>query len=363
MIKAKTYNVADTNLANFGTQLEKDIKAAAANKEPAWENAGKSVGLNIWRIEKFQVKAVPENTYGTFYSGDSYIVLRTYKNPGSDKLLYDVHFWLGSNTSQDEAGTAAYKTVELDDKLGGAPVQYREVQNFESAAFVALFPKGVKTLAGGVDTGFNHVKPTEYKPRLLHIRGLKGNVIASEVDFKASEFNNEDSFIADMGLKLYQWSGSKASAMEKNKAAQLARAIDDERAGKATVVVCVEGNDNEMPWAALGGKPSSFPAAKKAPEPGPKKLFRVSDASGKLTVTEVASGKTPKSKLDHKDVFILDNSVEVYIWVGSQASPAEKKVALQIATDYLKNNHKPLTTPIVRVVEGAENEYFHALLD
>lgn len=30
MIKAPKINIADTNLANFGTQLEKDIKATAA---------------------------------------------------------------------------------------------------------------------------------------------------------------------------------------------------------------------------------------------------------------------------------------------------------------------------------------------
>ena len=42
-------------------------------------------------------------------------------------LSWTIHFWLGKETSQDESGVAAYKTVELDEYLGGGARQLREV--------------------------------------------------------------------------------------------------------------------------------------------------------------------------------------------------------------------------------------------
>jgi gelsolin len=356
----------DSNIAGLGSQADKDLRKAAAMTAEEWKGAGKAAGVQVWRIEKLKVVHWPKDQYGTFYDGDSFIVLHSYKHPELDKLLYNVHFWLGKNTSQDEAGVAAYKTVELDDLLGQLPVQFREVQGFESDEFLALFKPSIKVLSGGVDSGFNKVKPEEYKPRLLHIKGNKKHVKVNQVDCNAGSLNHGDVFILDCGLNLYQWNGTDAGIPEKRKANEIANSLREERLGKPKVHV-IEGNE-DVPefWTVLGDKKN----VKSTKEGGDdstvnkshvNKLLRVSNASGKMEMSEVGSGVLKKNLLDTNDVFIVDSDPTMFVWVGHGANKEERAQAFNYANAYLTQNNRPLTTPVVRVVEGSTNAGFDAV--
>jgi len=367
MQKAKVYNIADSNIANLGTDLEKNVKHAASEHEAAWKAAGKSVGIQIWRIENFKVVPLNQNTHGQFFSGDSYIVLHTYKKtPQGEALAYDVYFWLGKYTTQDEAGTAAYKTVELDDFLNGLPVQHREVQEYESKPFLSLFPKGIRIQEGGAESGFHHVEAGKYRPRLLQVKGKK-HIRVTEVPLARASLNSGDVFILDTGADVVQWNGKGAGIFEKSAAAALLNHIEDERDGHAKGRVIEEADDDAVFWGHLGGKGPILDAAHGGSDVEAEKgasehvLLKLSDASGKFEFTEVAKGEKFAHKLlGTDDVYILDNGEEVIAWVGSKASVGEKKHALQYAQEYVTKHGKPAQTPISRILEGGENAHFNS---
>lgn len=166
-----------------------------------WTGAGQAVGLEIWRVENtrseadtpvFGVKKWPKEEYGKFFKGDSYIILNTFKaSEDSDKLAFDLHFWIGEESTQDEYGVAAYKTVELDDLLGGDPVQHRQTMGHETEMFLGYFPNGLIIKSGGIESGFRHVETAEYKPSLLQVQRREGHVRAFEVDTAVASLDSE----------------------------------------------------------------------------------------------------------------------------------------------------------------------------
>jgi gelsolin len=84
---------------------------------------------------------------------------------------------------------------------------------------------------------------------------------------------------------------------------------------------------------------------------------------GRLKLDVVAEGKISKDMFDSKDVFILDVSHEIFVWVGRDASRKERRHGLQYAQDYLKESGLPPFTPICTLLEGGEDELFEAQLE
>ena len=76
----------DSNLAMLGSIYEKALRLQRAEGEPQWKTIKKEPGLYIWRIEKFNVIPWPKDEYGTFYQGDTFIVLSITKDEENDSL-------------------------------------------------------------------------------------------------------------------------------------------------------------------------------------------------------------------------------------------------------------------------------------
>ncbi|KPP56698.1 adseverin-like, partial [Scleropages formosus] len=299
-----------------------------------FEKAGKASGLQIWRIEKMELVPVPESLYGSFYVGDAYLVLRTAKQ--RDSYFYDLHFWLGASRgrkecSQDESSAAAIFTVQMDDYLGGKPVQYRELQGFESTAFTSYFKGGITYKAGGVASGFQHVVTNDLSAqRLFHVKGRRV-VRATEVPLSWSSFNKGDCFIVDLGAVIYQWCGSMCNKFERLKAVQVAAGIrDNERNGRAQLVVVEEGREPTNMTQVLGSKPDlpegdeNDDAVADISNRKMAKLYMVSDASGTMQVSLVAE-ENPFSQdlLLSEECFILDHgkSKIIFVWKGGPVLP------------------------------------------
>ncbi|KAF1327086.1 Villin-like protein, partial [Globisporangium splendens] len=335
--------------------------------DPVFENAGKQIGLVAWRIENMQPVPVPASELGKLHNGDSYIFLKTSQEKSG--LSWSIHFWLGKETTADESGVAAYKTVELDESLGGSPVQYRECQGHESELFLSYFKKiGLEYLEGGVASGFNTVNRDEYETRLFQVKG-KRTVRVSQVPVKNTSLTVDDVYVLDAGLEVYVYSGKTANRMEKAKGLEFVRKLNnDARGARANITFIEEDPQNAAFWSTLGGyiDVTRVGESDEEHERMAKKsttVLRISDSGSDLSVENVtpSNGVLTKDILKTEDVFVVDLGDVVYVWVGKGASDAERKNAITIATKYLQKHSRSLHTPITRVIEQGEPPVFQAL--
>lgn len=364
--------IEESNLAHIGSDEDKAAKKAAASIEMHWEGAGESPGIQIWRVENkrdengnpnFGINKWPEKLYGQFYNGDSYIVLETVEDEENGGFTWDIYFWIGSESSQDEYGVAAYKANELDDLLDDSPVQHRETEGYESPEFLACFPKGIRYLEGGVDSGFRSVEDAEdavvqMPARMFHLRKREGErtVHMHQVKATCSSLNQGDAFVLDNNEKIYTWFGTDCSPFEKSKAAQIAHGLSMEGLGHVLVETDVQ-DDNEEFWEILGGrgkiKSADEVQDRDLPSEDEVKMYHVREVNSFLEVTEV---EFSKSSLVSDDVFLIDAGRTVFLWIGSKSSKREQQQAMEGAQEQLQAMGRDKNTSLVRVMEGKESK-------
>lgn len=312
--------------------------------------------------------------------------MNTYKEDSSkEKLSHDIYIWIGDESTQDEYGTAAYKMVELDNKLGGTAVQHRETQEKESEKFLGYFHNKITYLDGGIESGFRHVEPSNANPQLFHIKGhvKAGTIRMTQEPCRRDAMNSGDVFVLNAGEgSCWLWIGKESNKDEKAKGMDVAKAF----CTKGSVKVLDEGVNDGLEevgefWkyvkrevSVLGpikrkvdirkaddmddrGR-SYVPTLFRIPEKLGGKLSKV--ATSTMTPTGPTNEKRPKilrSLLRKDNAYILDTGFHVYVWMGSGTRPNTRSLALHHAEIYFNTQKRPIL-PVTILKQGQETNKF-----
>lgn len=302
-------------------------------------------GILVWRVVNFQLEEWED--IGSFYTGDAYLVLHGYQKGTSKNIYYDIYFWLGAELTQDEAGTVAYKATNLDDYLGGAPIQHRETQYHETDAFRKLFTAygGIRYMDGGAESGFTKIEK-DMTTTMYQVKGARHPVL-QRVNPCAASLNQGDSFIVHKPGNFWLWIGRKANTFEKMKAAT---ALDNLKASdpKAKCERLDDGETTPEFWEAIGGQGPIADAI----AGGSDKEFEL---EMKHSIVRVEDGKFiecpfKRESLTSDGLFIVRCGQCLVCYIGSNCEVGKEAIAA--ACNYIEEADLPAWCPVEVCREG-----------
>ncbi|KAG1674837.1 hypothetical protein FOA52_015225 [Chlamydomonas sp. UWO 241] len=347
------------------------MSEAGPTVEELFKGQGTKPGVAIWDVRSFALEPLPDKLHGTFYTGDSYLVLRTYKQDDeTEKLLHDIHFWIGAESSQDEAGCVALFAMQLDDFLGGSPVQHRQVQQQEDAEFRMLFPKMTYKRGGRHASGFKHAEADAKGPtRMYQIRSPSVNAIqVFEVPLSVDSLCQSDSYVLEVPTNdvVYLWQGSATNIREKIKSRDVATSMRmDSGTMKMSVVDSddISSTDAVAFFELLGCSSPADASIKDADQdkgtPREKgvavapKMFRCSEGAA-----PVALGEPSRAALADEGQFAVMTSRCVWVWTGSLAGKPALARAFASGSAVLAAEGQPAAFPVRCVKAGWEPNAF-----
>ncbi|MEQ2170531.1 hypothetical protein GOODEAATRI_001170 [Goodea atripinnis] len=322
------------------------------------------------------------------------------KNKGVGESI-DIHYWIGNTSSQDEQASAAVYTTQLDEYLGGRPVQYREVEvswnSFNNGdVFILDLGKNIvlwnspecdrreklkamllaqdirdRERGGRADILIVEGAHEKQTPELVwRIENLE---LAEVQPNMYGQFYGGDCYLVlysyNMSNKeqyiLYMWQGRHATKDEITACAYQAVALDNMYNGAPVQVRVVMGKEPRHFLAIFKGKLIIYEGGTGRPGAvSPKtssNLFQVRGTSE--FNTKVIEVPARASCLSSNDVFMLKTSQKCYLWygkiflwVGRFANETETKESWISAQEYLKTHPagRDLDTTIIFVKQGYE---------
>ena len=365
MVGIGEFDIRETELSRVRPDESHRVRKAASMADAAWIGAGDTEGVQIWRIDALGALPWPMDRAGQWHAAHTYIILHTHKeNFFALAYSYDVYYLLGRAASHHDAAMAWVKAHQLDDLLDNDVLLHREVMHAESVAFCALFPQMVY-LHGSVASAFKRAAPHAYRPRLLRATRTDVATTVVEVTCRRDDLNSGGAFVLDSGETIYVWAGEYASPFDKLAASLYAESLEEERDGLAHATVTID----DAFWTLVGGR-GRIRSTERASEGPPSArtrrapvLLHVADSAGRCAMAEMVRGTLRRDMLQEGIINLVDVASELFVWVGARTPPRERAAAFNVATAYLKQHGKPLTTPVtlIRQGQGERSFVFRAL--
>ena len=350
-----------------------------------YKGAGEQVGIQIWRIARFRLKHWTKERYGTFYNGDSYIVLHTMENHDRREKYYHLHIWIGSNTTREQAWVALYKAEEFYKILENDLVFFIENDGYETLTFTSIFSR-LSILFGWGDTtdcDFRYDKRKDYRPRLLHIKYGKANkrkrLQLYQVDIEIESLNDSDCFILDDGLTIFQFNGMKASKWSKRKANTIVDEFKALRLGRVKQTMIIDGIKDkgidliDQFWKYFGQiKPNSIAHGDKNDRLSSKMQSWINLQCKLMVPVSVGDDiNIDNYKQQWKQICGVNDIIDMskfdcltcdclFVWIGKQCSLSTKRESMRVyGAKYLDDCGKEFSKiAIICCVEGNEPKIF-----
>eukprot|EP01105_Mastigella_eilhardi_P024241 TRINITY_DN629_c0_g1_i2.p1 TRINITY_DN629_c0_g1~~TRINITY_DN629_c0_g1_i2.p1 ORF type:complete len:1773 (+),score=466.32 TRINITY_DN629_c0_g1_i2:27-5345(+) len=244
----------------------------------------------------------------------------------------------------------------------------REVMSKSRRRVLSMATTRLNLTASDQRSAFTFV---QRKKRLLSLRGNTRKIFVETVVPSYRSLNNGGVFILDAGTKLFLWVGEKASKPQRKKGAFFAQLLAREASeSKPTPITVIDNRPKKKKkvedaefWVELGDKGPAGPAVNEstayADSISKLTLFRFQEQEGgRLDISVTVGEELLKDMLKSESCFMLDDSIDLYVWAGLYSTQGERSWAMLKAEALIAQRSRPPCAELLWVVDGMEQLIF-----